>query len=75
MEDKGGYYKGVWVVDKDTGQKKFIKLNVDLHKEEGTKGCIFIVDPAKPVHTPAHTDETLSLFEPQFIKDIQKTCW
>jgi hypothetical protein len=69
--DKGGYYKGVWEVDKDTGKKQFVKINIDLHKEEGTKGCIFIVDPDNPVHTPNFTDKTLSLFEPKFIREIQ----
>jgi hypothetical protein len=69
--DKAGYYKGVLEVDKDTGQKKFVKINIDLHKEEGTKGCIFIVDPNNPVHTPNFTEKTLSLFEPKFIREIQ----
>jgi len=69
--DKGGYYKGVWEVDKDTGKKQFVRINIDLHKEEGTKGCIFIVDPDSPVHTPNFTDRILSLFEPKFIREIQ----
>lgn len=71
MKDSVGYYKGIIEVDKDTGKKKPVRINIDLHKEEGTKGCIFIVDEANPVHSPKPTDEQLSLFEPQFIKDIQ----
>lgn len=70
-DDKAGYYKGVMEDDPVTKKKKFVKITIDLHKEEGTLGCIFIVDLANPIHTPHHTDQTLSLFEPQFIKDIQ----
>src|ERR1700722_601315 len=69
--DTGGYYKGAWEVNKDTGKKEYVKITIDLHKEEGTKGCIFIVDPDNPAHTPNFTDKTLSLFEPKFIRAIQ----
>lgn len=43
-------------------------VRVDLHKQEATNGCIFIVDP----NTPAYSNKAaLSMFEPQLIKDIQ----
>lgn len=44
------------------------KVMVDLHKQEATNGCIFIVDPATP---PLSDPARLNLFEPQLIKDIQ----
>jgi hypothetical protein len=44
------------------------KVMVDLHKQEKTNGCIFIVDPDTP--PLSHTSQ-LNLFEPQLIKDIQ----
>lgn len=43
-------------------------VRVDLHKQEATNGCIFIVDP----NTPALSNKAaLNMFEPQLIKDIQ----
>jgi len=40
---------------------------VDLHKQEATNGCIFIVDP----NTPAFSDkDKLNAFEPKLIHDI-----
>lgn len=43
-------------------------VRVDLHKQEATNGCIFIVDP----NTPAYSNKAaLNMFEPQLIKDIQ----
>jgi hypothetical protein len=39
---------------------------VDIHKQEQTNGCIFIVDP----NTPKLGDEALDLFEPQLIVDV-----
>lgn len=44
------------------------KVRVDLHKQEATNGCIFIVDPATP---PLSDPARLNLFEPKLIKDIQ----
>jgi hypothetical protein len=44
------------------------KVMVDLHKQEKTNGCIFIVDPDTP--KLSHTTQ-LNMFEPQLIKDIQ----
>jgi hypothetical protein len=42
------------------------KVFIDLHKEEQTNGCIFIVDPA----TPALGTPDLRTFEPQLIKKV-----
>ena len=39
---------------------------VDIHKQEQTNGCIFIVDP----NTPKLGDAALDLFEPQLIVDV-----
>lgn len=48
----------------DDGMKK--KAWVDLHKQEATNGCIFIVDP----NTPEYGTEELLKFEPKLITDI-----
>ena len=39
---------------------------VDMHKQEATNGCIFIVDPT----TPSMDDSNLGKFEPKLIQDI-----
>jgi len=39
---------------------------VDLHKQEATNGCIFIVDPA----TPELGTEELNTFEPKLLTDV-----
>ena len=39
---------------------------VDMHKQEATNGCIFIVDPS----TPDYGSEELKTFEPQLIIDV-----
>jgi hypothetical protein len=54
-------YLGLVVAD---GMKK--TAWVDLHKQEATNGCIFIVDPA----TPGVDQPTLHDFEPRLIVDI-----
>lgn len=54
-------YLGLVVAD---GMKK--RGWVDMHKQEDTNGCIFIVDPA----TPAVGTEELKTFEPQLLIDI-----
>lgn len=60
-------YYGLMVHDK-LGWYAARKVMVDLHKQEATNGCIFIVDPA----TPPYSDRArLNHFEPQLIKDIQ----
>jgi hypothetical protein len=72
IDDSVGYYKGVGV-DKNGKKVKVEKVTIDLHKEEGTLGCIFIVDASNPKYLYPHvTDIMLSHFEPQFIKDIQR---
>jgi hypothetical protein len=60
-------YYGLWIDDKN-GDYASGRIRVDLHKQEATNGCIFIVDD----NTPALQDTfNLNAFEPQFIKDIQ----
>jgi hypothetical protein len=60
-------YYGLAVADK-LGWYASGAVRVDLHKQEATNGCIFIVDP----NTPLYSNPTaLNLFEPQLIKDIQ----
>jgi hypothetical protein len=70
IKDKLGYYNGT-AIGKD-GRKH--RINIDLHKEEGTLGCIFIMDPNNPLQRPPYdaSDTVLSHFEPQFIKDVMK---
>ncbi len=48
----------------DDGMKK--RWWVDLHKQEATNGCIFIVDPA----TPEYGKEELKTFEPKLLTDV-----
>jgi hypothetical protein len=60
-------YYGLMVHDK-LGWYAARKVMVDLHKQEATNGCIFIVDPATP---PLSDPARLNLFEPRLIKDIQ----
>ena len=60
-------YYGLWVYD-SLGWYSSGRVRVDLHKQEATNGCIFIVDP----NTPPYWDKAkLNMFEPKFIKDIQ----
>jgi hypothetical protein len=61
------------------------RARIDIHKQEATNGCIFIVDPATPPYPPepanpndpaqaaAHKAAltTLSHFEPDFIVKVQ----
>jgi len=60
-------YYGLMVNDK-LGWYVQHKVMVDLHKQEATNGCIFIVDPDTP---PLSDPARLNHFEPQLIKDIQ----
>jgi len=55
-------YLGLGVKDGFRGKT----ATVDMHKQEATNGCIFIVDPK----TPAIGDTNLGKFEPKLIKDI-----
>jgi len=48
----------------DDGMKR--RAWVDLHKQEATNGCIFIVDP----HTPKYGAEELNDFEPKLLIDV-----
>ena len=75
VDDSKNYYKGRSIM-------------VDIHKEEDTNGCIFIVDDSTPPlpddddPAPAKSAalKKLNDFEPKFIKDVQakigaKTAW
>jgi hypothetical protein len=55
-------YLGLGVEDGKRGKR----ATVDMHKQEATNGCIFIVDPA----TPDMDDSNLGTFEPKLITDI-----
>ena len=68
IKDKVGYYNGT-ALGKD---KKRHRINIDLHKQEGTLGCMFIMDDNNPLQQPPYnpSDTVLSHFEPQFIKDV-----
>ena len=63
-------YYGLWINDKLSYYAKGW-VRIDLHKQEATNGCIFILDPNTP---PLDEDNTarLNAFEPQFILDVQK---
>lgn len=54
----------------DDGMKR--KAWVDLHKQEATNGCIFIVDPNTPEYDPSDSVkfEALQKFEPKLIQNI-----
>ena len=43
-------------------------VTIDMHKQEQTNGCMFIVDPNTP---PLANKAALDNFEPLFIKQIQ----
>jgi len=55
-------YLGLGVEDGMRGKV----ATVDMHKQEATNGCIFIVDP----DTPTMDDSNLGTFEPKLINDI-----
>jgi hypothetical protein len=61
-------YLGLGVAD--GFRKKHIV--VDMHKQEDTNGCIFILDPNTPVldHDDPTRPDKLGKFEPQLIKDV-----
>ncbi|MGD9615486.1 MAG: hypothetical protein AB7H90_08780 [Alphaproteobacteria bacterium] len=67
LKYNGVKYYGLWVSD----SKNFYatgKVRIDIHKQEQTNGCIFIVDPATPsLANKAALDD----FEPLFITSIQ----
>ena len=80
-------YFGLMINDK-LGWYTSHKVMVDLHKQEATNGCIFIIDdstPPVPDDKQPKADQAAALkklneFEPKFIKDIQaklggKTAW
>ena len=60
-------YYGLMIWDK-LGWYASRKVMVDIHKQEQTNGCIFIVDSDTP---PLSDPARLNLFEPQIIQDIQ----
>ena len=61
MNDQRGYYASG-------------RYRVDLHKQEATNGCIFIVDDNTPDYVSGNEAAIAALnsFEPQFIKDVQQ---
>lgn len=66
------HYYGLWMNDK-SGLYTSGKIQVDLHKQEATNGCIFIVDDKTPPYLDnAAAIAALNNFEPQLIKDVQK---
>jgi hypothetical protein len=67
------HYYGLWMNDK-RGYYTSGKYQVDLHKQEATNGCIFIVDDSTPPYVSGNAAATATLtnFEPQFIQDVQK---
>jgi len=54
-------------VDDSLGYYSSGRARIDIHKEEQTNGCIFIVDPNTP---PVSQKVQLDLFEPKFIIDV-----
>jgi hypothetical protein len=77
-------YFGLWIDDKD-GWYAHNWARIDIHKEEATNGCMFIVQDGTPPYPPAVDDphdhakvaarraalKKLSEFEPKLIQDIQ----
>jgi len=68
------HYYGLWM-DDAKGYYSSGQIRVDLHKQEATNGCIFIVDDSTPPYVRKNKAAiaTLNNFEPQFIKDVQKS--
>lgn len=63
-------YVGLGVRDGFRNRKRGTgRVVIDMHKQEYTNGCIFIVDRATPV---LGDDAALGAFEPQLIKDVLK---
>ena len=60
-------YYGLMIHDK-LGWYASGRVRVDLHKQEATNGCIFILDPDTPSLSELHK---LNAFEPKLIRDIQ----
>ena len=63
----GVKYYGLWINDSEHLYTSG-KVRIDIHKQEQTNGCMFIVDPATP---SLANKSALDDFEPMFIKDIQ----
>jgi hypothetical protein len=56
-------------IDDSLGEYRSGRVRIDIHKQEDTNGCIFIVDEDTPL-----TSETakLNAFEPRFIVDVMR---
>ena len=67
LKYNGVKYYGLWVNDSEHFYSSG-SVRIDMHKQEQTNGCMFIVDPATP---SLANKAALDNFEPQFIKDIQ----
>jgi len=59
------------MVDDSLGMYRRGSVRIDIHKEEATNGCIFIVDDSTPPYDPDAV-APLSQFEPALIKKVQK---
>jgi hypothetical protein len=68
------HYYGLWI-DDSKGYYSSGQIRVDLHKQEATNGCIFIVDGGTPQYVRGNKAAIAALnsFEPQLIKDVQKS--
>jgi len=67
LKYNGVKYYGLWVNDSGNFYSSG-SVRIDMHKQEQTNGCMFIVDPTTP---SLANKAALDNFEPQFIKDIQ----
>jgi RHS repeat-associated protein len=54
-------------VDDSLGAYRAKQVRIDMHKQEATDGCIFIVDDKTPTD---NANGKLDAFEPQFIRDV-----
>src|SRR5262249_52342052 len=59
------------MVDDSLGMYRSGAVRIDIHKQEATNGCIFIVDDATPRYD-SKALAPLSLFEPKLIQAVQK---
>jgi hypothetical protein len=57
-------------VDDSLGEYRSGRVRIDIHKQEDTNGCIFIVDENTP---PTSKLAELNAFEPKLIMDVMNT--
>ncbi len=58
-------------VDDSLGMYRSGHVRIDIHKQEATNGCIFIVDDGTPAYDSRNLTP-LNLFEPALIQSVQK---